>query len=198
MKRLAFAFILIALLSGSAVAGGLTFGITGGINLANVAGDSVEMNETKLCFGGGGFVEFPVAPLISVQPQLLYMMKGMKWGGDTDSGVRLSYIEIPVLVKVNIPMAGPFNPNLFVGPYLGLNTGAEAYIEGVDEDIKDQIKSTDYGLVLGGGFDYALATGKLTFDARYSMGLTSIDDTDDDDDVKNTGIMFMVGYGFSL
>jgi hypothetical protein len=30
------------------------------------------------------------------------------------------------------------------------------------------------------------------------MGLTTIDDSDDEMDAKNTGIMVMVGYGFAF
>ena len=69
-----------------------------------------------------------------------------------------------------------------------------------EEDIKDSTKSIDFGLVLGAGFDYMLESGCVTFDVRYVLGLTTIDDPEVGDaaDVKNTGIQFLVGYGFSL
>jgi len=199
MKRLTVVMVLV-LMSGTVFAGGLTFGFKGGINLANVTGDDVENNETKLCFGGGAFLNIPAIGLLSVQPELLFMMKGMEFtsGSFDDAGVRMSYIDIPILAKVSIPVPGAFSPNVFVGPSVGFNTSAEAYIGSDDEDIKDQIKSTDFGLVFGGGFDYNLLVGQLTLDARYVLGLTSIDDTNDADDVKNTGIVIMAGYGFSL
>jgi len=95
-------------------------------------------------------------------------------------------------------MVGPVTPCLFAGPYLAFNLSAESYIDDQEFDIKDQVKSTDYGLVIGGGLDYNLLVGQLIFDARYVLGLTSIDDTTDADDVKNTGIMIMAGYGFSM
>jgi len=67
-----------------------------------------------------------------------------------------------------------------------------------DEEDIDDVKSTDFGLVFGGGFDYEMGEGFLTFDARYALGLTSLDDSDLEEDIKNTGIMFMVGYGFNF
>ncbi len=198
MKRLIVTLALVALMSGNVLAEGTTFGFMGGLNLANVTGDDVEDNETKLCFGGGVFVNFPMNEVISMQPELLFMMKGTKLVAFDDAGVRMSYIDIPVLAKFTVPMEGAFAPCFFVGPYVGFNTSAESYVEDEEFDVKDQIKSTDYGLVFGGGFDYAMGEGNLIFNARYALGLTTIDDTDADDDVKNTGIIFMVGYGFNL
>ena len=198
MKRLIVALALVALMSGNVLAEGMTFGFMGGLNLANVTGDDVEDNEIKLCFGGGVFMNFPMTEVISLQPELLYMMKGMELGTYDDAGVRMSYIDIPVLAKFTVPMDGAFAPCFFAGPYIGFNTSAESYNEDDVYDLKDQIKSTDYGLVLGGGVDYAIGEGILIFDARYAIGLTTIDDTTNEDDVKNTGIIFMVGYGFNL
>ncbi len=198
MKRLIIALALVALMSGNVLAEGTTFGFMGGLNLANVTGDDVEDNEMKLCFGGGVFMNFPMTEVISLQPELLYMMKGMELGTYDDAGARMSYIDIPVLAKFTIPTEGAFAPCFLVGPYIGFNLSAESYFEDQEYDIKDQVKSTDFGLVIGGGFDYAMGKGNLIFDATYALGLTTIDDTADDDDVKNTGIIFMLGYGFNL
>jgi hypothetical protein len=199
MKRFIVVLALVTLASGSVLAGGLTFGFKAGLNLANVTGDDVLAdNEMKICVGGGAFLNIPAFGMLSVQPELLYMMKGVKWGAFDDAGTRMSYLDLPVLAKISIPTPGPFSPNLFAGPYVGFNMSAENYIGDTVFDIKDDVKSTDFGLVVGGGFDYNLLVGQLTFDARYVLGLTSLDDTSDDDDVKNTGIMIMAGYGFSL
>ncbi len=198
MKRLIVTLALVTFLSSTVLAGGLTLGFKGGLNLANVTGDDVEDNEMKLCFGGGVFINFPMCGLISLQPELLFMMKGMEFESYIDAGVRMSYIDIPILAKFTIPTIGALSPNLFAGPYVGFNTSAEVYVGDIVNDIKDQVKSTDFGLVLGGGLDYSIGVGELTFDARYALGLSSFDDTADEDDVKNTGIMFMVGYGLGL
>lgn len=198
MKRLIAVLVLGVLISGPVLAEGLTFGFMGGLNLANFAGDDVENNKAKLCFGGGIFMNFPMSELISLQPELLYMNKGAKMDIADDAGIRMSYIDIPVLVKFTVQTGGAFAPSFFAGPYLGFNLSAESYYEDEEFDIKDQVKSTDAGLVFGCGFDYAMCKGNLIFDARYALGLTSLDDTADEDDVTNTGVIFMVGYGFNL
>lgn len=198
MKRLIVVLALGALISGSVLAEGLTFGFMGGLNLSNFTGDAVEDNKMKLCLGGGIFMNLPMNDLISLQPELLYMNKGAKMDVADDVGIRMSYIDIPVLVKFTVQTGGAFAPSFFAGPYLGFNMSAESYYEDEVYDIEDQVKSTDVGLVFGGGFDYATCKGKLIFDARYAFGLSTIDDTEDEDDVKNTGVIFMVGYGFNL
>ncbi|TFG88148.1 MAG: PorT family protein [Candidatus Atribacteria bacterium] len=198
MKRLIIALALVALMSGTVLAEGLSLGFKGGLNLANLTGDDIDENKMKLCFGGGVFMNYPMTESISLQPELLFMMKGTKADiEDFDAGYRFSYIDIPVLVKFAVPMEGAFTPCFFAGPYIGFNMSAEAYEEDDEMDIKDDVKSTDFGLMFGGGFDYTMGEGYLTFDARYALGLTTIIDVEDVD-VKNTGIMFMVGYGFNF
>jgi hypothetical protein len=73
-------------------------------------------------------------------------------------------------------------------------------------DFSDLTHVTDFGLVAGGGFDYALGKGVLVFDARFQIGFTNVilsgdfeidgsTQTIDEDDFKNFGFAFMVGYG---
>jgi hypothetical protein len=56
----------------------------------------------------------------------------------------------------------------------------------------------DFGLVVGGGVEIATGGtgGAVTADARYVLGLTSIDDSADEFDVKNGTIALILGYAF--
>ncbi|MBN2070032.1 MAG: PorT family protein [Candidatus Krumholzibacteriota bacterium] len=195
MKRLIIAVALIALLSGTALAEGMTFGVKAGVNLANLTGDDIDDVKMKLCFGGGVFMNYMMTESISLQPELLFMMKGTKADIDDDAGIKLSYIDIPILAKFAVPMEGAFAPCFFAGPYIGFNMSAKEYYEDDEEDL-DDVKAMDFGLVFGGGFEYAMGEGAMTFDVRYALGLTTLDDSDAEMDVKNTGIMFLVGYAF--
>jgi hypothetical protein len=204
--------LLIFAMAVAVQAGGgiVTKGIKAGVNVAGVTGDDVDDSyESRTAFVGGVFLTYALTPALAVQPEILYSMKGYKW--DDDMGCcgtgKLTYLEIPVLLKYMIPMDGVVQPNLFAGvaPAFLLSAEVEQDHEetmfqmlGASEtvDIKDDTKSVDFGLVFGGGVDLALGEGLLMFDVRYTMGLTSIDDTDDDWDVKNKAITLMVGYGF--
>jgi len=122
---------------------------------------------------------------LNIQPEILFSQKGATYevfGISIDENH--NYLEIPVLFK--FPLGKVIVPSVYVGPSLGMLMSAD--IEGID--IKDGLKSTDLGLVFG--MDVKTPV-KLTIDARYSMGLTSIDDSGTYN-VKNSAISLMVGY----
>lgn len=59
--------------------------------------------------------------------------------------------------------------------------------ESYDEDIKDDLKGTDFGLNFGAAYSFA----KLNVTFRYSLGLSNIAD---DGDLKNNNIQISLGY----
>ena len=48
--------------------------------------------------------------------------------------------------------------------------GFEDPDDNYDEDIKDSMKSTEFGIAFGAGVDFVMGKGKLTFDGRYDLG----------------------------
>lgn len=200
MKRFLIAMALVVFMAGAASAEGVLFGIKGGLNMANLSGDDIEDNEMKMAFGGGAWMNYAFTEAFSLQPELMYMIKGCDIK-DMDDGYTLNYLDLNILFKYTIPTEGNFAPYLFAGPYLGMLLSAEAPDpkSGKIVDAKDDMKSMDMGAMLGAGFDYKLeAGGCILMDVRYAMGLTEIDDSDNEYDSKNTGIMVMVGYGFAF
>jgi len=207
MKRIIitiFAIVVVFTLSSASVsAQGLTAGLKAGMNIANIHGDNVEdVWDSKIGICAGGFITCSLSDLFAIQPELLFTMKGSK---AEEAGMKitmkLNYLEIPVLAKVTIPTPGTVKPSLFVGPSLAIKLSGRAKVESAGEseeaDIED-LKSTDFGLVFGGGVDFALGMGKLTVDARYTLGLTTTREPEDGEevDVKNGVISIMVGYFF--
>ena len=190
--------VLIALLIPALL---LAQGITGkgpklGLNMANMYGDDVEDNKMYTRFAFGGFLTYSLNDKMAIQPEIYYSMKGYKiessgYGVTVTIEVTLDYLEIPVLFKYNFP-GETIKPNLYVGPALGILLGAKVE----EEDIKDDTKSTDFGLVIGGGITYPIGNGAITGDIRYNLGLTSVDDTGADEDIKNNVIQILVGYSF--
>ena len=87
----------------------------------------------------GGFVEYPVTPMVSLLGEISYTMKGGKNtctyeytepgmlanGVTFDETYKLNYIEVPMLLKINIPMSGNMMPYLLVGPGVAFNIGAD-------------------------------------------------------------------------
>ena len=56
------------------------FGIKGGLNLTNLHSDNFSDSHLKTGFHVGVFSKIPVTPGFSVQPELLYSLKGSKIG----------------------------------------------------------------------------------------------------------------------
>jgi hypothetical protein len=49
---------------------------------------------------------------------------------------------------------------------------------------------------MGAGMNYMMGTGKLSLDARYTLGVTKIFKTTPQPNVRNSAISLMVGYSF--
>jgi len=154
-------------------------------------------------FSGGAFFCYQSSDMFALQPELIYSMKGSKYEGTEmgmpfDATFTVEYLELPVLAKI-ILSTGETKPYLLAGPALGILLSSEGKVEmggiSISDELED-VKSIDFGLVLGAGIDIDLGTGTLLFDARYNLGLTSIDDSVDDGDIKNSVISFNVGYLF--
>lgn len=80
-----------------------------------------------------------------------------------------SYLEVPVLVKLT-PTGGDVGarPVFFAGPSVSFLLGAEE-VHGVDYE--EYMNTTDFGVIVGGGVEI----GRITLDARYNWGLSTID-----------------------
>lgn len=146
----------------------------------------------------GGFVVFDVVGPLAVQPELNYTQKGAEEPGGTTT--KLDYVELPLLLKLQPPSSGLVSPSLLIGPTAALNVKAEEETSSGSTDISDNIRTGELGLMVGVGVDAALGMGTLLLDARYGLGVTSLDEDDDvaetDISTRNQGLMITVGYAF--
>ena len=212
MHRILVAVLAVSLfvLPSTVLAGGLSVGPKVGVNFANFTGNDVEGEEMKIGAAIGGVLVYSFSDLISVQPELLYTMKGTL--DEDDKAINLNYLEIPILAKFSF-LTGDVRPIAFIGPALGILLSADwdgkseapAGPGGALIKVSDLVNSTDIGAVIGAGVEIGkLGPGTLTADLRYEMGLTTIasdkmkNDEGETADVKNSVISLMVGYLFSL
>jgi hypothetical protein len=177
---------------------GLSLGIKGGVNMSNVTGSDVDGTEANMGLAAGAYATIGLMPSIAIQPEILFSQKGWKETGDFfgvayEGSYKINYMEIPVLAKISF--GAIVKPYVLAGPYFAsrLSTSGEVTIGGVSAsgDIDDLVKSSDMGLTFGAGVQTPV---KLSLEARYSMGLNSIDDTGLDMDIKNSNISLMVGF----
>ncbi len=181
IKRITLLVAVVAI--STAVFGQMTFGVKGGLNMANMkyemGGVSVSA-DMLVGFAAGGFATYGVNDKIAIQPELLFAQYGSKI---EDMKFQMNYLSIPIMVKYSLGAI-----NILAGPQLGYLLSAK--FDG--EDAMDGMKKLDMGIALGAGYEMESGLG---VDARYYLGLTNMAD-ETDVTVKNTAIQIAVFYKF--
>ncbi len=204
MKKLLtvlFALVLVLVyMAPQANAQGLTAkGVVAGLNMAKVSGDDVEMwgeePSNRMGFAAGLFLNVSFNDNLAFRPEIMYSQHGAKYDiQGYEVTIKVDAIDVPLLLQYTFSMDGSVSPFILVGPYAAYILSAEAEDEdGNTEDLKDEIKDLDFGIVLGAG---AVIGGQIELSARYQMGLVSLDDSDAEADMKNTTIQIIAGFRF--
>jgi hypothetical protein len=180
MKKSSFLVLLLLVTSFLVQAQkGIGLGIKAGANFADQSVEDIDVNSAT-DFHAGVYVNINFSEKFGITPEVLYTAYGTKWD---DVKVDYDYIAIPVMVR--------FLPAKFVsieaGPQFSFLTKAE--VEDVG-DVKDQLKSNDFGLAFGAGLHLPLG---LQVGARYVLGFTDISDVSESS-VKNRTFQVYAGW----
>jgi hypothetical protein len=193
MKKILFAAVALFIMNGAFAQ--INIGVKAGANLSDLS--DVKDSKMKIGFHVGGFAEFVISERISIQPELLFSTQGTGYtesyqGINVDVSLNVNYINVPVLLKVNI--AGGLSAE--VGPQVGFlltaKTKAEAMGVSSTEDLKDECKTLDVSLPIGLSYTFA---EKFVVGARYAFGLTNLN-KDGSSKIKNNVIQVSFGYKF--
>lgn len=165
-------------------------GIKGGINFSNMYTKDVDQNNMLTGFNIGVFAKMPVTNFLAIQPELYFTTKGAEvtYNNSFVDGTvkyRLNYVELPVLVMINLTK----NFNLNFGPYAGyLISGVVKNQSSINLfDFENNINVDDFnrleaGLTAGIGIDIK----NVGIGMRYSYGLTKVGKEKTFTDVKYT------------
>ncbi len=203
MKRKSVVFIVMLVLAAIPATAQHRIGFIGGLNLANVSVDPEDPDTdiaNLVAFGVGGVLDLRLAENAVLHVQPLYLQKGAKDGTEgSDAKLKFAYIDVPVMVKVAFGTSTT-RPYLMAGPAIGFLLSAKLTGDGEELDLKDFLKSTDFGLNFGGGISFPAGNNSIFVEGRYALGLSNINDDPDDPDtkIKNKGIQFMAGVAFPL
>jgi hypothetical protein len=199
--RVVSSLLMLAVLCGSeAMAQDVRWGVKGGLNLATLSSDEDPEPEFKYRGGliAGGFLTWPLGERVDLQPEVLFSQQGASFDADgvDDIKLELNSLVVPVLVRYKFTPSGP-GLVLFAGPSIGFKLSADVTVdtdgEDVTDDVSDNIKDVDYGLVFGAGWD----TGRFSIDGRYTLGLTSLGtDEDDPNNVRSRVFAVLAGVRF--
>ncbi|MFQ6008260.1 MAG: porin family protein [Candidatus Zixiibacteriota bacterium] len=196
------AFIIMLSVSSAAQAN-VDIGLKGGASLARFKGQNILYNvDTKNGFTVGGLLTVNVNDYLAIQPEILFVQKGTNGSVSafefSFQGIRyhegywedrLSYLEVPVLAKLTIPVEAKVEPALFVGPFFAIKLKAEEKWESTFSDsngvflehssgiadISDRFNDVDIGVAVGGDLKFNVRFAKVFVDVRYTLSLTHID-----------------------
>jgi hypothetical protein len=193
---------------GSASAQTLTAGVKAGAILTSIphAGDVLDQISeaesvdvrAKLGATGGGFVQFAFSDRFSFQPELLFVMKGVKLDLPEDVGTvtgAINYLEFPLLARYTRSLNDVLDGYILVGPTFSVKAGTSGKFEGspasVDLNLDPAIGSRDFGLAVGGG----LERSRFLLEARYTFGLMDIatEIYEHPDSLRNRAFSVMIG-----
>jgi hypothetical protein len=192
----------------------LDVGLKGGLSVANLTGEDVDQYDpqTLSAFTGGGFLTLRFTEAFAIQSEVSLLRKGAKIVFDDEvldmaGEIRVDYIEVPLFLKLSTPPQGARSLVLaaLAGPVLSFNSDCEieASANGVSEkskcdDMDVPIRSTEWGVAFGAGLGFPVGPGNIWLDGRYALGLTTIDDSDEEDDVRNYHFAVTAGYSLPL
>lgn len=168
------------------VSGTWVNGVKGGANWGTLGGDALDDVGTHLGANIGYFFSYRIGNGIAIQPEIMVNEKGAPDAVLAESGrnadIIATYLEVPILARYNVPLAGDFKPYGYLGPQLSYNIDARRMVSTDATDFEDRIADYDFGFVVGAGADWNLGkkTG-LTIDVRFSMGLLNIIDEENSD-----------------
>lgn len=184
----------------------VTFGIKGGVNVSNFAGEGIKDSDGKIGFTVGLLLNYNVDELVFVRTGLDFTTKGAKYKyGAVERTYNPMYLQIPIHVGYKLPFTNSFNCSLHVGPYLSYGVGGKIKTEvsGKVSDMEDSeidffgteesggFRRFDFGLGLGVGAEF----GNVLVELGYDLGLANISYIKDNK-VKNMNAYFTLGYCF--
>ncbi len=174
------------------------FGVKAGVNINKISGQAYT-DGFNYNFQGGAFAQFNFSKTFGIQPEISFVQSQSEftndtntiyddlfWGG-TQHKAKLNYLEIPVLLNINVGQSK--RVKLQLGPSYGallkqtvdsLKTGGNIY------------KNGEWSAI--GGLWIQLPLVNLS--ARYKLGLSDINGIDNRQTWKNQAIQISAGFTF--
>lgn len=185
IKLLATAFVLaLGIGSAKAQSSDLEFGIKAGVNFSTLKTglNAVSDKSGKIGFNAGIFAR--TGQTLFFQPELNYVTFSDKYRFNSDSyDAKFKQINVPLMVGYKLINTADLNLRVSAGPDLSYNLKKPIAPGGF------KYKDFTTGAVVNAGVDI----GSLTFDARYSYGLSKFNK-----ELGQKANIFSLGVGFKF
>lgn len=157
------------------------YGFKAGINISNYGSTNLDdiqngLNDSRIGFMAGFFVDMHVTGRIRFQPEFLYSAQGAK-----EKGLRADYLQLPLMLKVELTNF----LNVQFGPQIGVKV----------HEFEDSFNNFDYAL--NGGIGVQLVED-VSFEARYSLGLADMFDEDRAPNFEGKNAVIQIGITYRM
>ena len=168
---LAIVFALVGLPSPAAAQ---EFAVKAGISSSNLSlsadSHSYTADRSAGLIAGVSFTQ-PIKKAAHVQIEGLVNLRD----GIRADGLKLTYLEVPVLARVTAWRSDNRGVYLFGGPQFAFNLSGKSVAAGLGDGVGRDIENVEWGLTLGAGVELS----RLILDVRYTRALTGAFAEDD-------------------
>ena len=222
IRPLAFTILVaISSVTISSTVSGQGFGTLIGANIASISnvGEGVSSvtgavfnSKKRVGLKGGIFLKIPIAGMFSLEPEALYVQNGVRFestaSGAESIDVDLGYVEIPVLLRVDVARHSHVHPFLMGGGSAAYRVqckfGESSSTSTIAQDCgktgaaDDPFKKKDYSAIGSAGLTAGLGGFGASLQLRYSYGLSNIsaDESDSSKPPKNRAFAVLLGLTF--
>ncbi|TMI61388.1 MAG: PorT family protein [Bacteroidetes bacterium] len=188
-----FLFLSAALLFSFASMAQFHIGAKAGANISKVEGHSFN-DQFKYGYHLGGFMEIPISKKLTIQPEVLFnqystvldssyknIYDGV-FSSQNGTNIKLNYLSIPILLEYK--MASFFR--LQAGPQFGILIDQDRNLL---QNGGDAFRRGDLSMLAGAEIQIM----KLRITGRYAIGLSNINDIDNQDKWTNQGFQLSLG-----
>jgi len=167
----------------------ITAGVQVGVNSTNISlSESAGVNtSSNITYMAGGWVGAHLGSIIALQVEAFYTQKGADLAFTPVETLKIDYIEVPVILRVGIPIIPVIKPYIFGGPSIAFAVSCKTQTDGGGSSIdcddpqgQDiEIKSTDFSAIIGLGVQLSRFIIAIQYDHGFDNIL--VDDTSTDE-----------------
>lgn len=154
----------------------LEYGAKGGANFSTIQ-TSIASSSRLSGLAAGGLLMIDLDGPLAFQTELLYMERGNRDDpplGNESTVFRLSYVEIPLFLRLQASLLGSSEAGLYAGPSPALKVRERLTGPGFDQNTDDLFKNYDFGVTFGVEFGFGVGNGRIILDARMTRGISKI------------------------
>jgi hypothetical protein len=170
--------------------------------------------EGRTAFIGGVDLTYQLRDDIGIRLEGMYVRQGIK--GDFTGDFRMNpssqpdtvtawvdanfdYFQSPLLAVYSYRAMDYLKINAMTGPAISIHVKSDWKADKLEKEgaLDDFMKTNDFAWVFGAGIEFEFGERSAVLEGRWTLGLSSIDDSKFNQDVKNSSFAILAGIAIS-